>query len=376
MVALLFGLFYYIIMFGFVKKFIKNIYHPVKRFDMEKEIFEQPEIINKIIRKYVKINFNIDIELPVDIEHVTFIASGSSYHSAEIVSYFLNSKIYAFSDCYYSSEVCINKKFEVFDKTLYVFISQSGETSDTNNALEIISENTKMTFALTNTKNSSLYNLAKYKILTNAGIEKAVASTKAMSAQTFCLFLIASKILNQKGINTKKYIENLIQVPKAISEAIAKKSEIIEYAKIFSQSDSMVILANSIFCKLAQEGALKIQETSYINTFACPLGEFLHGHMAVLNKKCSIIIIVNDNNLSFAADVVSKLNKEYKFEKLIILNSAQSELFKNFAITNSSENNLCFLFFSLTILQLLAFFVSKNLNNDIDNPLGLTKIVQ
>ena len=91
---------------------------------MDKEISEESHITEKLIRKYIKLNFNIDIEIPQDIKHIVLIASGSSYHCAAMVSDFINSKIHSFSDVYYSSEVCLNKDYKISDNTLYIFISQ------------------------------------------------------------------------------------------------------------------------------------------------------------------------------------------------------------------------------------------------------------
>ncbi len=357
------------------KKIIYKLFSSNKTY-MEREIEEEPEIINKIIRKYVKINYNIDIEIPDNIKKITFIASGSSYNSACIVSYFLNSKNNNISNALYASEIAIDENFNTEADTMYIFISQSGETSDTNIALNKISKETDKTFALTNTKNSTLYNNAKFKMLTNAGSEKAIASTKAMTAQTFCLFLIALKFLELNNINITADVDNLMSLSSNIQDVISKKDNINALSKIISNSDNIVILSNNIFTTIAKEGALKIQETSYISSLSYPFGEFMHGHMAILNKKTSVIAVINEKNYTFAHKVLLSLKSKYKFDVILISNIDLDEDFKNNSIKVCAKDDISYSFALLTLYQILSLCIAKQLNNDIDKPQGLTKIVQ
>ncbi len=359
-----------------ILRILNNFFSSQSRCYMDKEISEESHITEKLIRKYIKLNFNIDIEIPQDIKHIVLIASGSSYHCAAIVSDFINSKIHSFSDVYYSSEVCLNKDYKISDNTLYIFISQSGETKDTNEAFNLIASKTKNTFAITNTKNSTLYDNCRYKILTDAGSERAIASTKAMCAQTFCLFLTILKIMQNLGIDTKIYVEYLLKVPSSIDNALAKSKELKQFSKIFAQNGSIILLANGSFYRLAKEGALKIRETSYLNSFACPMGEFLHGHMAILNNKSSVIFIVNKDNIELTKNVINRLEENYKFDKLIISDSQTNDFNKKDTIVLNSENYFSYLFSCLTILQLCALQISEILNRNTDKPSGLSKVVK
>ena len=191
-----------------VKKFL-NLFCTPKKTNMETEIYSQSDIIFELIKKYVKKNYTVNIEMPENVKKVALFASGSSYHSAAIIANFLRQKVHCDAQPYYASEVALSDSFDTDSDTLYIFISQSGETADTNKALALIKQNTDKTLAITNTKNSTLYNSAKYKILTYAGVEKAIASTKAMSAQMFCLFLIAAKIMQQKEMPAIEVIDEL-----------------------------------------------------------------------------------------------------------------------------------------------------------------------
>ncbi len=362
-------------MFNKICNLFSSFFNYSKKSNMEKEILEQPEIISKLLRRYLKLNFEIDIEVPENIQNTVFIASGSSYHSASIITEFINSQLDSFAKAYYSSEVCLDKNFNVKDNTLYVFISQSGETKDTNEAMNIISQKTANIFAISNTKSSTLYNSAKYKIYIQAGIEKSIASTKAMSAQTFCLFLLALKLLKMHNINVTHHIDNLLTVPEAIEEAIKKHKDIISFAKQFYTCENIILLANSIYYRLSQEGALKIQELSYINSSAYPFGEFMHGHMAVLNKKSAVISLINSVNSLVAIDLLNKLSSKYNFENLVITNINLNDNLKQSSI-ELKYDNISFIFSALVLFQLLSLEISKALNRNTDSPQGLSKIVK
>ncbi len=358
-----------------LKKFISKLFSK-KRTCMESEILEQPEIIFELIKKYVNNDYTINLSLPDSIDKIALIASGSSYHSATIAANFIRDNVHCPAQSYYASEISIINNFDVDNTTLYVFISQSGETSDTNKALEIIAKKTDKTLAVTNTKNSTLYNNSRYKMLTFAGKEKSIASTKAMCAQTFCLFIIAAKLLQLRFIPSREFVDNLLCVPDYISNAFNKRDEIKNYAQCLINYENAAVLASGMFYPLAKEAALKIKETSYINTTAYPTGEFLHGHIAILNKKCAIVILVNQDNYIFAKKVISNINFNYKTDFLVITSSSDLIIDEKHSVSIFSENNIEFLFTNLVLIQLLAFESAKMLSRDVDKPQGLSKIVK
>ncbi len=359
-----------------ILKEIVNKIFSVKKSSMEKEIFQQSDIIFELIRKYVKKDYSINIDIPDNVSKIALIASGSSYHSATIAANFLREKVHCEAQSYYASEVALAESFDVDSSTLYIFISQSGETSDTNKSLDKIKTKTDKTLSVTNTKNSTLYNNTKYKILTYAGVEKSIASTKAMSAQLYCLFLISAKIMQQKELPVRSFVEELLCVPEYIKETFSKREEIKHYSKILANYENAAILASGMFYPLAKEGALKIKETSYINTTAYPTGEFLHGHIAILNKKCAVISIVNNQNIQFTLDVLNKITKNYKTDSLIISAFPLPNIGKNTIIPVQSSVDVDFLFSALVVLQLLAFETASFLNRNIDRPDGLEKVVK
>lgn len=357
---------------NFAGMFFKN----QPKTDMESEIYEQPRVIETISEKYIKDNNFIDFELPSDIKRIALVASGSSYHCAAIAANFIRNNTHLYAQAYYASEIALAGDVDVYDNTMYVFISQSGETSDTNAALNIIAAKTSKTVALTNTENSTLYNNCHFKILTFAGKENAVASTKAMCAQTFCIFLIAVKIMNDLNIDSTPILNELSCVCDSVKSVFEKRDLIKSYAKILSRYRNATVLGTGMFYPLAKEAALKIKETSYINTTAYPTGEFLHGHVAILNKKCAVISFINNGNIKFMSDVLKKIDKNYETDGLIVSADSIPD-FKNKIIINlNTKSEINFLFSGLILLQLLAFETAVLKGRNVDKPKGLSKVLQ
>ena len=356
--------------FGFIKKFFSKS----SQTNMEKEILEQPETINKLIKKYIDKNGTVKFELPENIKKVALIASGSSYHSATIAANYLRDNVHCYAQSYYSSEFSLLDSVDVDNETLYIFISQSGETADTNRSLDLVRGKTDKILSITNAKNSTLYNNSKYKILIHAGEEKSIASTKAVCAQLFCLFLIAVKIMQQREIPVNSLLDELYMIPSIIQKTFEHREKIQIFSKKLSQYDNAAVLASGMFYPLSKEGALKIKETSYINTTAYPTGEFLHGHIAILNKRCAVVSLVNNFNVDFTLKILEKISSEYTTDSLII--SAFPLKHNENVICINTYKDVEFLFGSLLIFQLLAFETASLLGRNIDSPSGLTKVVK
>lgn len=355
---------------------LKNFFSHKKQSSMENEIFEQPVIVQNLINKHIKDCEIVDIDLPENINSIALIASGSSYHAATIAANYLRTTVHIKAQSYYASELSLQPTIDTDNETLYIFISQSGETFDTNNTLDKIAKKTNKTLSVTNAPNSTLYKNTTYKILVDAGVEKAIASTKAVMAQLVCLLLISLKIMQSKQIQSNEIIKDLKNTPSVIKHVFENRKNIKKFAKKMTKYNNAAILASGVFYPLAKESALKIKETSYINTTAYPTGEFLHGHIAILNKKCAVLAIVNNLNADFTFSVISKIKKNYNTDTLIISPSFLFNKLKDNAIFVNSNSDIDFLFGALVVIQLLALETSFLLKRNIDNPIGLSKIVK
>ena len=347
-----------------------------KKTNMEREIYEQPQVIENLIKKFISKNGYINIDIPENTNKIALIASGSSYHSATIAANYLRNNVHCEAQSYYASEFSLVENVDADADTLYIFISQSGETSDTNKSLEKVCKKTNKIMAITNTKDSTLYNGAKYKILTNAGLEKSIASTKAMSAQLFCLFLIAAKIMQQKEMPSDKIIYELKNAVSSVQKAFLFRDVIKQYSLKLKDYDNAAVLASGMFYPLVKEGALKIKETSYINTTAYPTGEFLHGHIAILNKRCAVISVINNYNIDFTKNVIANVRENYKSDLLIISANPVKYSDNDTVIQVNTMFDIDFIFTTLAILQLLALETASLLKRNVDKPDGLSKIVK
>lgn len=340
---------------------------------MLSEIKEEPQIIKKLLNLYIE-NSKINITIPKNIKHLRIIASGSSYHCASILTYLFKKYTSLDVNCDYSSEFILKEHFRYNETTFYIFISQSGETTDTIYALKKVKEKNIKNMAITNVENSTITKEADYYLLTHAGIENSIAATKSLLAQIFCLYLILLKFIKIEDINITEYLNHLYNLSEYISKIQARQEEIETIAEVVCQFDNIVVLGNRFYYSIALEGALKIKETCYININAYPLGEFVHGHLATLNNKSAIIALIDEKNLENNLKILEKINNEYN--PTIITISPKPEISVsdfNFEIPFTSE--VIEIFSLIVFFQLLAFKTAKKLDRNIDNPKGLKKVV-
>lgn len=345
---------------------------------MEREIYEQPEIIEKLLDNYVSIDNKILVDTPDKAQKICFIASGSSYHCCVIIAEMMKTSLGLDAEAFYSGEFFMSDKAN-WKKRLFVFVSQSGETSDTLSVLKRVLEKTDNTLCITNTINSTMWNLAKYKIYTMAGKEDSIASTKALSAQVFCAMLLILSIRQKQGENISQELEELRCLPAFLKKQLTSHKNIRTIAQDLAKYDSIEILGSRIFYGLAKEGSLKIKETSYINTTAYPSGEFMHGHVAILNKKSAVLILVDEINHGICIKNIKKIYESYNPYLITIADKNAPEYFNELCkkhITIDTKIEVLTIFGMLVILQLLAFECAKALGRDVDKPTGLSKVVK
>lgn len=342
---------------------------------MQKEIFEEPGVVKNLLEKYITNDNEITLELPKKPDNIVIVASGSSYNCAAIAApLFIE---YADIPCEYeySSEFILQKKHFITPNSLYIFVSQSGETSDTLNALKMIKQEGVKTMCITNAKDSSMWKLCDYQILSDAGEEKSIASTKALTAQILCTILVLLKIKAQKGEDISGYLNTMKRLPSYL-ERIKNDFEKIKTAALeISHYTNISILGNKNYYPVAKEGALKIKETCYLNVMAYPFGEFMHGHVAVLNQKSVVIAIIDEENREFAVRNLQKIRNDYN-PKIICITSVQGVKAGDLNIYIKTKRKLKAIFGSLLTLQLIACELASILKKNPDQPKGLKKVVK
>jgi len=342
---------------------------------MENEIFEQADILKHLFETYIKDDGEIDITIPKGIEHVVFVASGSSYNSARYAADLFGDIANIEARAIYSSEFLLKSAVPHSNNTLYVFITQSGETSDTNKALNRAKEFGVTTLCITNKKDSTIWQSSDYKINCHAGTELSIAATKSLTAQMFCLLLLVLKYAKMKDIDIQPYIEHLKNIDNFINQCYEMHSRIKNLAKKISKFKNVVITADGISYALAREACLKIKETSYLSVSAAILGEFMHGHVAVLNNKSFFIYITNEELTYTAIKNLNKIKSEYNVP-MCILGNPNDKIKTDYNLNINCESNVIKTFCIVVISQMLALEVAKCLHRNVDKPHGLNKVVQ
>ena len=346
-----------------------------KMTSMECEIFEQADIVQNILDTYVE-NGNINIEIPKSISRVILIASGSSYHCARYGAELFGQVAQIDARAMYSSEFLLKSTVANNDDILYVFLTQSGETTDTNRSLEKAKEFGVKTLCITNKENSTIWNASDYKIACHAGEEKSIAATKSLISQMFCLTLLALKMAQDNNINVSDLIRDLSDIKGVINQAYELKPKIKQIARYLSKYKSIVITADGSSYALAKEASLKIKETSYINTASYILGEFMHGHVAILNnKRSAMVYILNDELTYIATKNLNNIKENYK-PPICLIGNRTNQVKSTYNVNIDCKKPIIKTFGLLVIIQILALEIALKLHKNVDKPHGLNKVVK
>ena len=204
-----------------------------------------------------------------------------------------------------------------------------------------------------------------------------IAATKSFTSQMLCLILISLKLVeNVHGAEaTKHYKESLIHLPIILEKALARRDDIRKLAKILSKEKNIIITADGISYSLAKEAALKTKETSYKNISAAILGEFMHGHVAVLNVKSTLVYITVDKISERSIFNLNRIKIDYN-PKLIIIGPTNGNIKPDYNINVECENEIQQMFADVLVCQQLALEIALKLRRNVDNPRGLHKVVK
>lgn len=351
---------------------------------MLKEIYEQPTAIRETIGarlsenakcEFEELNFTKDYLKSIN--KIYIVACGTAMHAGLVAKHSLEKL------CKIQTEVDIASEFRYRDplldeKTLCIFISQSGETADTIAALKLSKEKGAKTIAISNVIGSSITREAHYSIYTHAGPEIAVASTKAYTSQVILLTILSiyfAEILevNNSEIDTLK--KDILELPKKIEDTLKVSKNIESFAKKVYQEKDIFFLGRGIDETVAKEGSLKLKEISYIHSESYAAGELKHGPIALIEKGITVIGIMTDKNLvkktiSNIQEVITRGAKT-----LIVTNqNIDNKMFEE-VINIPSTNTLISPILSIIPLQLFSYYIAKEKGLDVDKPRNLAKSV-
>ena len=347
-----------------------------KKSCMESEIYEQSGITQIILDAYLGKNGEINIDVPKDINRIIIVASGSSYHCARYAADLFGSIPKIEACAVYSSEFPLEDTIAHADGILYIFITQSGETSDTNRALEKAKEFGVKTLCITNKENSTIWNASDYQIACHAGEEKSIAATKSFISQLLCSTLLALKFAQDKGIDIYDYILDLKTIPSFVSTTLEMQPKIKQLARFLAKYKHIIITADGHSYALAKEAALKIKETSYLNTTSAILGEFMHGHVAVLNNRSSVLIYILNDNLTYTASKnLEKIKEDYN-PPIFVIGNRTNHVKSTYNLNIDCEKPMVKTFCIAVMIQILALETALKLHRDVDKPHGLNKVVK
>ena len=351
---------------------------------MLKEIYEQPTAIRETIGAKLgegsKCEFDelkFTKEYLKSLNKIYLVACGTAMHAG------LAAKNMLERICKIPTEVDIASEFRyrdpiVDEKTLCIFISQSGETADTIAALKLSKEKGAKTLAISNVIGSSITREADYSIYTHAGPEIAVASTKAYTSQVVLLAILAIYFAETLELTDKNILElknNILELPSKIEETLKCAEQIKEFGHRIYQEKDVFFLGRGIDETVAKESALKLKEISYIHADSYPAGELKHGPIALIENDITVISIMTDKNLvektvSNIQEVITRGAKT-----LVVTNQNIDDKMFDTVIHIPETNTFISPILSVIPLQLLAYYISKEKGLEVDKPRNLAKSV-
>ena len=335
---------------------------------MLKEINEESEVVKNILNLYIKNNKIKDIYNIKKYKNIDIVACGSASFAGQIGKYYIEKYANIKTDVYYASEYRYQKNFFTKD-TLVILISQSGETADTLAALKLAKENGINTLAIVNRRDSSIAREADSVIYTEAGIEVAVATTKAYLAQVLILLLLAFKDNNKET----KLLEDLKLLPNLITKYI-NEYDYSNIANILKDKEHIFYLGRGIDYYLSMEGSLKLKEISYIHSEAFQAGELKHGSISLIDKDFGVVSVVTDKTIS--DKTISNLKEvSARGAKIITITNIKDNNFADYTILVEDYDEILNPLLVIVPMQMLAYNVAKLRDCDIDKPRNLAKSV-
>ena len=354
---------------------------------MLKEIFEQPSALANTLHGRVGHNRVVpdslgprSAELLAAIEHIHIVACGTSYHAGCVGKYWLESiarlpcQVEIASEYRYRNTV-------VPPNTLFVTLSQSGETADTLEALRLAKQAAYIgSLTICNSAHSSMVRESDLVMMTQAGPEIGVASTKAFTTQLLSLLLVTLMLARYRGIDDaseQEFVQALIHTVSTTEKALAMNDRLEELAEDFAEKHHTLFLGRGPMWPVAMEGALKLKEISYIHAEAYAAGELKHGPLALIDEDMPVVIVAPNNDLldklkSNMQVVRARGGQLYVFaDKRTGLKSEQGIK----VVDMPHANRLVAPIVYTVPLQLLSYHVAVLKGTDVDQPRNLAKSV-
>lgn len=350
------------------------------RYFMEKEIYEQSAVLKDTLAGRIsgnQISLEISDEFLKNIDSITLCACGTSHNAALVAKYIFE------RETKIKTSVAIASEFRyaepVMNKNeLFIVISQSGETADTLEALKLAKKANLKTLAICNVEDSSIVREAQCSLLTRAGIEKGVASTKAFATQVMLLWILGVYLGEKRGAisnaTLKAHIKNMKDATNAAKIDEAMHDRLKKLSKRYLHGHGFFFIGRDIFYPLALEGALKLKELSYLHAEGYPSGEMKHGPIALADSELFTISLM-PKHLLFDKIKNNTAELSTRDATICVISQEDCALADDMVRIGKFDSYMEEFFAMMVILQVLALEVAIRLGNDVDMPRNLAKSV-
>ena len=357
---------------------------------MLKEIFEQPTVMSSLLKRHIdRSHYKLKFELSrgskslfdQDIEKsssLLIVACGSSYYVALFAKYIIEELSSLKVEVEFASEFIYRKSFLSQD-TLALFISQSGETADTLIAFKKVKESKLKTISICNVKNSSLERTSDYFIDIEAGTEVGVASTKSFTASLLVLYLLSlhlGKIKKTKDLLEEEKLKNLLSLPFFMEQILRTDSFFEKQAKKFKSFSGFLFLGRNLYYPIALEGALKLKEITYFTAEAYPSGEMKHGPLALVSKERAVVALMPSQGLFYKKTLINLKEAHSRGAYCFIIGGdEEAKSFCDHLVPLPKTDRVTQALLTVIPLQLMSYFIAKDLGHNPDRPRNLAKSV-
>ena len=336
---------------------------------MIKEINEQSVAVKNTLTQ--KDNIQEIIDDAGEIQRICFVACGTSYHASLTGKYLIESLAGIPTDVILASEFKYSSK-TLNDKTLVIFISQSGETADSLKALDVANQTSK-TLGIVNVAGSSITRRAQYVIQTQAGPEIGVAATKTYVAQLTAIYLFAALISKNDEL-----LNELDNVPDFIDESLESVDLIKELSKRYNYARDFFYLGRGYSYPTALEGALKLKEITYIHGEGYAAGELKHGPLALIDEGIPVVVVIPPGD-NYKKTMSNLEEVKSRGANVLAIGSVTDEVLKTKADDiipiNSNVKEIIAPLVYIVPLQLIAYYITLEKGHDPDKPKNLAKCV-
>lgn len=353
---------------------------------MLKEIHEQPTAIKTTITPRINegmVDFSecgLTDEVLAGYDNIFVVACGTAMYAGMVGKYIIEKVARTRVTVDMASEFRYRDPI-IGKKDLVILISQSGETADTREAMNIAKAKGATTLALVNVKGSSIAREADLVMYTHAGPEISVASTKAFTVQVSMMYLFAYKLAYAKKIIDKEtymnYIKELVAIPDVMEKFLADKDECQYAASKIMNADSLLYIGRGLDYALSMEGALKLKEISYIHSEAYAAGELKHGPIALISDQTPVVAIATQSSL-YEKTVSNIQECKARGAKVVLMcgeNAKVDEKTADIVIRIPEVSELVMPVLAAVPLQLIAYYTAVLKGNDVDKPRNLAKSV-